>query len=176
MGMNNGSGPYWKQMLEAGKLSEEQFALCYSRQPTAAREGTEAGALTMGGVDTRLHETDMVYSSGAIIGRDSYWNVKIRKIFFRDGSAGERVVPTDKKATIIQLDLDNNHRDAIVDSGTTDTYLTKKLAASFTAVFEKLTGRKYSNTAWSLTEEELEAFPAIIFQLESESSSGHRCF
>jgi hypothetical protein len=130
----------------------------------------------MGGVDTRLHDTDMVYSSGAIIGRDRYWNVKIRKIFFRDGSAGERVVPTDKKATIIQLDLDNNHRDAIVDSGTTDTYLTKKLAASFTAVFEKLTGRKYSNTAWSLTEEELEAFPAIIFQLESESSSGHRCF
>jgi hypothetical protein len=48
--------------------------------------------------------------------------------------------------------------------------LTKKLAASFTAVFEKLTGRKYSNTAWSLTEEELEAFPTIIFQLESTAN------
>lgn len=169
MGMNNGSGPYWKQMSNAGKLPEEQFALCFSRQPTPTREGTEAGALTMGGTDTRLHDTEMVYTGGALSEGGGYWNVKIRKIYFREGGAGDSVAPTDENAKIIQLELGDDFKHAIVDSGTTDTYLTRTLLPSFSEQFHELTSYKYENDAWQLTEEEVQAFPTIIIQLESTS-------
>jgi hypothetical protein len=42
MGMNNRSEAFWSQMFAAGKLgNDKQFALCFARQPTAERIGTE---------------------------------------------------------------------------------------------------------------------------------------
>eukprot|EP00980_Cylindrotheca_fusiformis_P003698 scaffold821_cov122-Cylindrotheca_fusiformis.AAC.2 len=170
LGMNNGSGPFWKQMSQAGKLSQDQFALCFSRQPTAERKGTEAGAMTLGGVDTRLHTTPMVYTTEALgnNGREDYWNVKIRKIYFRSDGA----LPTFVELTESQSNAD--YQSAIVDSGTTDTYLTKTLRKAFEQQFEAWTGRQYEIEAWSVTSEELNSFPTLVFQFEStqEDNSG----
>lgn len=174
MGMNTAAdSSYWSQMSR--KLgTPKQFSLCFIRQPTedekAVEAGFEAGALTMGGTDTRLHSTEMVYSSGATDGRERRWSVTIRKIFFRDGKAGESAVPSDKGATILQLDLEEekiNQGGIIVDSGSTDTYFIKQLAPVFKETFFKLTNREYSNSAWTLTEEEFKAMPTLILQLAS---------
>ena len=46
MGMEMAGSSFWKQMYKEGALQEKMFALCLSRQPTASREGTGAGAMT----------------------------------------------------------------------------------------------------------------------------------
>jgi len=169
LGMNNGATPYWQQMSKSEKLGDEMFALCYSRQPTADRSGTEAGALTLGGCDTKLHETDMVFTDGASLGRERQWSVSIRKIFLRDGSAGESVKATTKRATRVEVKLENELQ-GIVDSGTTDTSLPSIIAESFKEAYQQLTGDGYlEGEPIKLTDTELAKMPTIILQMVSSS-------
>ncbi|CAJ1959392.1 unnamed protein product [Cylindrotheca closterium] len=169
LGMNNGKMPYWKQMTGAGKLGEEMFSLCFSRQPTSEREGTEAGALTFGGYDTKLHDTDMVFSSGATDGRERQWSTTIRKIYLRDGSAGESVKPTNKKAKTVEVKFDNQLQ-GIVDSGTTDSYLPSIIAEAFKGAYEQLTGKEYGGDKPEvLSAADLEKMPTVILQLVASS-------
>jgi len=169
LGMNNGMMPYWQQMSDAGKLQEEMFSLCFARQPTAEREGTEAGALSFGGYDPKLHETHMVYTSGASDGRERQWSVKIRKIFLRDGAAGESVKSTKKKVKTVEVKFDNQLQ-GIVDSGTTDSFLPSIIAESFKDAYEQMTGQEYvPDEPMSLRTEDLEKMPTVILQLVSSS-------
>ena len=90
MGMSNQGSTYWSQMFKAGKMgSEKLFALCFSRPPNVTREGTEAGALTLGGVDKRLHLSPMVFTPAASGGRTSFFSVKVRRMMLRKGNFGE---------------------------------------------------------------------------------------
>ena len=171
---------YWSQMFKAGKMGEnKQFTLCFSRQPTAARSGTESGALTLGGVDRRLHLSDMVYTTKASGGpRDGFYNVKVRAVFVRDGSAGESAqsVHDDQTKGAVKLDIPNsslNSGGVIVDSGTTDTYWNRAISAPFKSTYKAMTGKDYSHTAVKLTHEELEAMPTILFQLVTEEDANN---
>jgi Xylanase inhibitor N-terminal len=175
MGMSDSSSTYWSQMYRANKISSQAFSLCFSRQPLAEREGTEAGAMTLGGVDTRLHATPMVYtpnpsSSGT---RSGFFNVKVRRVLLREGRAGESAqsLLTNPNEGIKVLDLTDkvlNSGGVIVDSGTTDTYWNRGIASEFNNVFQQLANRPHDNNAWELTNEELLSLPTILFQLESD--------
>jgi hypothetical protein len=172
MGMNPVATSYWSQ-LSKNLGTAKQFSLCFTRNSKEDEKGTLAGALTLGGSDTRLHTTDMVYSSGALMGRERRWNVKVRKIYLRDGTAGESVSPIVDNSTTIELPFEEktfNAGSVIVDSGATDTYLNKAIASVFQDTFTELAGRKYSNTAWSLTQEELKSLPTLIIQLQSSGT------
>ena len=48
-------GAFWHQMFDAGIIKRKQFSLCFSMETESSSEGTSAGAITMGGVDTKLH-------------------------------------------------------------------------------------------------------------------------
>ena len=86
MGMSNQMSTFWSQMFRAEKMGDEQkFALCFSRPPLIKREGTEAGAMTLGGFDQRLHSSPMVYTPDFDKGRSSFFSVKIRSMMLRDG-------------------------------------------------------------------------------------------
>ena len=61
MGMSKSQAPFWKQMYQAGVIQREAFSLCYSHHDEVSRNGTEAGAMTLGGTDPRLHSDDMVF-------------------------------------------------------------------------------------------------------------------
>ena len=63
MGMDMAKESFWNQMSAADKMKEDIFTLCFARQPSADRGGTEAGAMTLGGVDTRLHTSPLVLVS-----------------------------------------------------------------------------------------------------------------
>eukprot|EP00339_Tiarina_fusa_P009212 CAMPEP_0117043908 /NCGR_PEP_ID=MMETSP0472-20121206/30483_1 /TAXON_ID=693140 ORGANISM="Tiarina fusus, Strain LIS" /NCGR_SAMPLE_ID=MMETSP0472 /ASSEMBLY_ACC=CAM_ASM_000603 /LENGTH=837 /DNA_ID=CAMNT_0004755537 /DNA_START=208 /DNA_END=2721 /DNA_ORIENTATION=+ len=173
MGMDNKSEAFWNQMYNAGKMgTDRQFALCFARQPTAERMGTESGAVTLGGADPRLHSTDMVYTSNANGGRSGFFSVKVRNMYLRDGSAGESVgsalVGTEG---IVKVEISEgvlNQGGVIVDSGTTDTYWNKQLARAFNPVFLQLAGTPHNNNAQSLTATDLAALPTILFQLEAD--------
>jgi hypothetical protein len=174
MGMNIQSEAFWYQMFDAGKLGPAKiFALCFSRQPLAERKGTEAGALTLGGVDTRLHSSDMVFTSRASEGRNGFFSVQVRKVYMREGKYGDRAKSSSEDAQDGVRDLavsfDHlNHGGIIVDSGTTDTYWNRQISTAFQQVFKEMSGRTYTHSALKLSTEELAKFPTILFQLVAD--------
>ena len=57
----------------------------------------------------------------------------------------------------------NTGKGAIVDSGTTDTYLPRTAAAAFKKEFKKITGRDYGNVKMTLSDKDFAAFPTLGF-------------
>mmetsp|Transcript_19649 Transcript_19649/g.45697 ORF Transcript_19649/g.45697 Transcript_19649/m.45697 type:complete len:1160 (-) Transcript_19649:503-3982(-) len=177
MGMSNQRSTYWSQMFAAEKMgSERQFALCFSRPPRVTREGTEAGAMTLGGVDDRLHDTPMVYTPRFDTGRRSFFSVNVRRMMLREGKYGESAMSTDSNPNkgVVALDIDQgtvNRGGTIVDSGTTDTYFNSAIAAEFKAVFKKISGYDHNNRAIKLNAKQFAAMPTILIQLESDDAT-----
>jgi len=177
MGMSNQKSTFWSQMFQAGKMgSDQRFALCFSRPPDITKEGTEAGAMTLGGCDERLHLTPMVYTSSFDRGRGSFFSVKVRKMMLRDGEYGESVQSINKNPNkgVTVLDIDEkviNKGGIIVDSGTTDTYWNLGISAEFKKVFLEKAGWAFSNSAIALTDEALAALPTILLQLYSDDAT-----
>eukprot|EP00531_Pseudo-nitzschia_arenysensis_P009925 CAMPEP_0116147452 /NCGR_PEP_ID=MMETSP0329-20121206/17761_1 /TAXON_ID=697910 /ORGANISM="Pseudo-nitzschia arenysensis, Strain B593" /LENGTH=740 /DNA_ID=CAMNT_0003643379 /DNA_START=211 /DNA_END=2433 /DNA_ORIENTATION=+ len=177
MGMSNQASTFWSQMFKAGKMgSDRQFSLCFSRPPSVTREGTEAGAMTLGGSDKRLHTSPMVYTAQANKGRASFFSVKVRKFMLRDGKYGESVQSTAKNPNmgVTELDIDEsviNTGGIIVDSGTTDTYWNQGISRAFNKVFQEKAGFAHHNQAMSLTEDQLKNMPTILLQLYSDDAT-----
>lgn len=170
MGMEDASYAFWSQMYDEGKIGDDkQFSLCFSRPLGAEKTGTEAGAMTLGGVDDRLHESPMVFTSRT--NKSGFYNVHIRKIYLRHGDGGESAHSSDPSAKVVYLDVSEtqlNSGKVIVDSGTTDTYLTKAISASFRAAYKELSGRDYNNSKWVIKAGELHTLPTILLQLEGD--------
>jgi hypothetical protein len=67
-------------------------------------------------------------------------------------------------------ETDMNRGQVIVDSGTTDTYFTRRIATEFNKAFEGLTGKKYTHKSLKLTKEELDSYPTIIIQMTGDET------
>jgi hypothetical protein len=175
MGMDNAATSYWSQMTKAGKLKERHFALCYSRQPTAERSGTEAGALTLGGSTELLHTSPMVYTGGKSgSGRAGFFSVHMRKIYLREGGGGDSATSSRPKKKVVALDVSEdklNSGGIIVDSGTTDTYYSNVIAKAFGDAYKKMTGETYNHDPVDLTPEQLNSLPTILFQIAGDVDS-----
>lgn len=166
MGMDNAHESFWHQMSASGKMKEDIFTLCFARQPTADRRGTESGAMTLGGVDNRLHTSPLVFASVAV--SNSFYGIHIRKVYLRPGGGGDSAMSTNADVTAKLVDVsetDLNRGTTIVDSGTTDTYFTRNIATAFKAMWKEMTGTTYNNNPIALTEDQLNALPTILFQL-----------
>ena len=57
----------------------------------------------------------------------------------------------------------------IVDSGTTDTYLSRAVSAEFKKKFKSMTGITFKNQAMDLTEDQVAGLPTILIQLTGTS-------
>merc|ERR1719384_298639 len=88
MGMCLKSSSIFYQMHHQKIISSPSFSLCFSRADEAEKDGTIAGALTMGGTDTRLHERPMVYAFGFPT-KGVMHGVKIRKIHLMEAGTYE---------------------------------------------------------------------------------------
>jgi hypothetical protein len=125
MGMDVGRAAIWNQMYLAGKIAARGFSLCFRHADEVRRSGTEAGAMTLGGTDTRLHKHDMVFSASNRNG-ETFFSVQIRKIYLRQGGGlnGDTGIPDSNSKTlpIVVSESDMNQGGVIIDSGTTDTY------------------------------------------------------
>jgi len=167
MGMDNAHESFWHQMSAAGEMKEDIFTLCFGRQPTADRQGTEAGAMTLGGVDTRLHTSPVVYASVSV--SNAFYGVHIRNVYLRAGGGGDSAQSTDPNIAVKRVDISEaelNRGTTIVDSGTTDTYFTRSIATAFHALWKDFTGKTYNNNPVNLSEKELNSLPTILFQLQ----------
>ena len=62
MGMSAHRSTLVPQMLKRKKLLHNMFTLCFKNELHVSKEGVVAGVMTLGGIDTRLHESPMVYA------------------------------------------------------------------------------------------------------------------
>lgn len=178
MGMDNANTAFWAQAHAARILPTQTFALCFSRQPTAKRSGTESGAVTLGGYDARLHQTPLVYTSNKQY-KGGFFAVHVRKVYLRQGGGGDSSTSSSKDAKVVQLQVDENslnYGNVIVDSGTTDTYFTKRISGQFRKVYEEMTGLKYHHRGVDLTDEQLNNLPTILVQMAGDVSTNTKLF
>ena len=168
MGMDKAKSAFWMQMYEAKKIDKQAFSLCFSRSPHAAREGTSAGAMSMGGTDTRLHTSPMVYTEADK--GSGFYRVTVRKAYLRAGPSGQSAAnPTGAK--IVPLDADEsvlNTGHVIVDSGTTDTYFHRNFGRVFREAYQSVAGQSYHNKDIKMTKEQVAQYPTILFQLRGD--------
>jgi len=171
MGMEDSPKSFWKQMYNQGVIDEKRFSLCFSRQPTASREGTEAGAMTIGGTDTRFHSTPMLYARNV---QSTSYGIRLKAIYLRK-NGGESALPDNAEEQVVHNigvgeSTMANWR-IIVDSGTTDTYLPSSIHSQFSNVWKEITGHAFNNSPMNLSPEELLALPTVLFQVEAHQSS-----
>lgn len=172
MGMCLKPAALFEQMYRQKVIDHRSFSLCFVRGEDAAKGGTVAGALTIGGTDTKLHEGDMVYAKG-LKTKGVMHGVKIRKIhLMKSGEYGVQDAVPENTVTVQAAEDLLNSGSVIVDSGTTDTYLTRLISGVFHKSFKDVTGFSYNEDGMKLSEADVFKLPTIIIQLVGADGSG----
>ena len=152
-------------------ISSPSFSLCFTRAEDATKKGSIAGALTMGGTDTKLHLSTMIYAVGFPT-KGVMHGVHIRKVYIMESGQYETKDVTDKNTHIVDISEGMlNSGSVIVDSGTTDTYMTRNLRQPFQKAFQKVVGFEYNSGGMKLTEEQVYKLPTIIIQLKGHEEA-----
>jgi len=180
MGMDDAKSSLWHQMYLAKKIDKKQFSLCYTRPIHTLRSGTGAGAMTVGGTDKRLHTSPMVYSSTKGTPSETkkstgYFNVHIRNIYWRDGAGGDTSRTKDDSAVVIKLKKGSlNRGGVIVDSGTTDTYLSSAIQFALEKNFNRLSERPFNHDKVEMSQEQINALPTLLLQLAGDQTMNQK--
>jgi len=173
MGMCLKGSSIFQQMYRQKVIDKPSFSLCFVRGEDAAKEGTTAGALTMGGTDTLLHGSPMVFAKGFKT-KGVMHGVSIRQVHIMAAGQYRAVNATESNTQTVQIQKDSlNSGSVIVDSGTTDTYFTKNLSVPFKAAFRKVTGFNYNERGMTLTEDQVNKLPTILIQLEGAAGASN---
>lgn len=172
MGLSNQEGSVWNQAYKQGVISTHKFSLCFSRAEDASKEGSSAGALTLGGTDTYLHTTPMLYVN-AFKTKGTMHGVTVRKMYIMEGGVYD---PTDAvKDNTFDLSISESTLkmfNTIVDSGTTDTYFPRAIADAFKNAFKIVSGISYSTRGFKLPDGvDVEDLPTIIIQLAGKTGT-----
>lgn len=120
----------------------------------------------MGGTDTRLHHKPMVYAHGFKT-KGVMHGVNIRKMYLMESGVYE--ASDALKNNTHRIDIEPNVLNGgsvIVDSGTTDTYMTRSLRSPFKKLFKQVAGFDYNENGMNLREEQVYQLPTIIIQIE----------
>lgn len=172
MGMCLKPSSIFEQMYNQGIIAKPSFSLCFVRGEDAARDGTVAGALTMGGTDDKLHESPMIYAKGFSAKGGVMHGVSIRAVYIMGSekyTAAEANPKNTQKVNISTTSLSQGS--VIVDSGTTDTYLTRQLYQPFHDAFKAVAGFTYNENGMSLSDDQVSKLPTILIQLEGINSN-----
>ena len=156
LGMENKDGTLWRQMHDAGVLQHRGFALCFGHGP---RTEQQAGILTLGGWDDRYHDTTMVYTRGLPATMNSvYFGVQLRKIYLNKASQYIRLKNVSAAAM--------NENPIVVDSGATETYLTKAIKPAFQEAWKQLSGGSTFRSKEGLAS--IDHLPTLLLQLKGD--------
>ncbi len=170
MGMSASETTLPYQLHKNHKLEHNMFSMCFRRQATFSKEGVTAGVLTLGGVNTRLQRSPMVYAAMNINQNHGWYAIRAKKFWLRQGGgqsakSDRPIQKTDYALISDKMKLLNSGSGIIVDSGTTDTYFHRSMRAPFAQAFKKFTGQAFTNKKMKLTKEELMALPTILIQM-----------
>lgn len=142
------------QLFNKQIVPTKLFALCF-------RVG--GGVFTLGGVDVSLHNhpKSSVVSYAKLLKKTGWYTVNLKDILLQNKK--------DSSLSSIggALFKCNAGKGTIVDSGTTDTYLPQALFNNFVTKFKAITGLQYKTEAMTMSADQFEKMPSIIYRLES---------
>jgi hypothetical protein len=173
LGMGNANASFWNQMYQAGKIQNPMFSVCYPPSLTlgSSTSAGAAGFLVLGGSDSSLHTTTMVYTSNANSVNDTFFHVTIRQVYMMM-MGGESSNHKAASAAIHNLDLTESQLHlpggTIVDSGTTTVVLPWSWEIAFGDAWYDLVGAPYSAYTY-VTADKLNLLPTMLFQLQGDS-------
>mmetsp|Transcript_5572 Transcript_5572/g.9206 ORF Transcript_5572/g.9206 Transcript_5572/m.9206 type:complete len:898 (-) Transcript_5572:47-2740(-) len=169
MGMSAHEFTLTKQMYDQKKVDHNLFALCFRRELASSKKGVTAGVMTLGGIDSRLDASPMLFAKN--VASTGWFTVYVKNIFIRAGGGQRATSRTEEHEHVLKIPLDlasvNSGKGVIVDSGTTDTYLHKKLAKSFASVWRTVTKKDYSHGGFLLSDDQLRRLPTILVQMRA---------
>jgi len=192
MGMDNRAGAFWLQLHQHYKrlgfkkedgdvFDPTKFSLCYDRQPTSLdlAAGVGSGQLTLGGSDSLLHHTPMVYANN-VSPSMGWYTVRVKAMFLRPNAG--RLGDAKPHTKYYRVDATEEHLNGrpgdrsgiIVDSGTTDTYLSESLKSAFNDAFRKALddpSAEYHNDPIELSKDDLKHMPTILIVLQGHDKS-----
>eukprot|EP00588_Corethron_pennatum_P011356 CAMPEP_0194267118 /NCGR_PEP_ID=MMETSP0169-20130528/1762_1 /TAXON_ID=218684 /ORGANISM="Corethron pennatum, Strain L29A3" /LENGTH=1026 /DNA_ID=CAMNT_0039007927 /DNA_START=62 /DNA_END=3139 /DNA_ORIENTATION=- len=171
MGMSADTSTLVKQLYDKKRIQHNMFSLCFGRADEYSKEGVYSGAMTIGASNDVWYTSPMVYAAST---KDSGWyTVYVEAIYLREGvvNGGGSATSDKKNQKILQINIEqssvNSGKGVIVDSGTTDTYLSSRMSRPFKEAFKNIYGKDWSSGAKVLTQDELEKMPTILFQLKA---------
>lgn len=170
MGMSAHPATLPKKLYDKRKIEHNMFAMCYRRELGTSKRGVTAGSMTLGGISSNLDTGPFVFARN--VAKVGWYTVYVKNIFIRSGG-GQSAKSVDHRHHTIKVPVNvktlNSGKGVIVDSGTTDTYLNKKVAKEFTNAWKRVTGIAYSHLPMSLTLEQLRSLPTILIQCQALS-------
>jgi len=179
MGLADRKGAVWDDMYRSGAISHRAFSVCLG-------EGDGVGAVTFGGVDTRLQisSSPMVFAK-KLQSYDGLFRVWVNEIYLQtqtkqrkrdgerdgdgDGDGEAERDSTTTGATTVRVDIEQeaiNGQGVVLDSGRMHSYLTIESEGPFRAAWKQITGYDYHHDPIILSDIELHALPTIIFDFQ----------
>ena len=143
---------------EKGVILHESFSLCLN---------SKGGHISIGGTPDRDKQSITAGSSstGRLLSPMKFTQFSREHVWYYTVSVtnikvGQHVLP---KSILKYV---NDHKGTIVDSGTTDTFITHRVAKPFISAWQRITRREYNNRLQSYTYEEFRKLPIITFELD----------
>ena len=102
MGMSAHAETFVKKLYDSQRLTHNRFTMCFQRHDYYEKEhGVGSGAMVFGGVDTRLHTSQMLFVRN--INTNGWFTVHITGIYLRPGGGDGIVGEQDKKIEAISF-------------------------------------------------------------------------
>jgi hypothetical protein len=162
MGVDNTPMSFWNQMYNSGVLPSKIFSLCFSHADSVSRSGSHAGLMTLGGYDSQIHKSSIAYAQN--IQKSGWFTIRVRALYLQD-KGSQKIIP-------LEVDMEAfNRGGVIVDSGTTDSYLSPAMKRSFRRVFKQLTDMEFGDHMVFSSQQELESLPTLLVQLQAAEVS-----
>jgi hypothetical protein len=122
------------------------FSLCFT--PTGGR-------FRIGGVRPESHEEPMRFAALNQVRAKGFYSLQVTDVRLNGVSLGT-------------MGSFNAGKGVIVDSGTTDTYLPRSVAETFTRVWRDAVGHPHDHTKRAYSSEQFDALPVLVFYLKGE--------
>jgi len=168
MGMSAHPSTLPRAMYEQGKLEHNMFSMCFRRELHVSKQGIVAGMLTLGGIDTTVDLSPMVYARN--VASTGWFTVFVKNVYIRE-LGGQRAKADGPHQQVQKINADiyamNSGKGVIIDSGTTDTYLHESIAKSFEKVWQRVTGKPYSNDPVKIDKKDLLLLPTVLIQMQA---------
>jgi len=167
MGLSQHEATLPRAMYDQGKIERRVFAMCFRREVVVSKKGISAGVITLGGTDTTLHTSPMLWVKNLSV--RGWYTIYIKNIYLRDGGGQSARNDDPTHANVKRITGDtfamNSGKGVILDSGTTDTYLHISMEKPFSDAWKKITGKAYTNNPIKLSRGDLLKLPTILIQM-----------
>jgi len=171
MGLSQHEATLPRAMYDQGKIERRTFAMCFRREVVVSKKGISAGVITLGGIDTTLHTSPILWMKNLSV--RGWYTIYVKNIYLRNGGgqSARNDDPTHSNVKRITGDTFamNSGKGVILDSGTTDTYLHISMKKPFNDAWKKITGKAYSNNPIKLSRGDLLKLPTILIQIMADN-------